>query len=83
LERKPYNILFFLEHGVFPWKDDGFRVEDQEQMTALLFGVLGGRFRPVLASAKTEIVIVPRELRTVDARLDFCINCIRNLGSWM
>jgi AAA domain len=55
LEQKPYDILFFLEHGAFPWRSDGFRIEDQEPMAALLLGVPLGRFHRVLAATHTEI----------------------------
>jgi nicotinamide riboside kinase len=80
LKQKPYDILFFLEHGAFPWKGDGFRIEDQEPMTALLLGVVSGRFRRVLAATRTEIVMVPREMGVMESRLVFCVERIRNLG---
>jgi nicotinamide riboside kinase len=80
LEQKPYDILFFLEHGAFPWMGDGFRIEDQEPMTALLLGVLGGRFRRVLAATRVEVIMVPREMEAMEFRLVFCVERIRNLG---
>lgn len=38
LAKKPYDLIVLLENGAFPWADDGFRIEDQEAMNALLIG---------------------------------------------
>jgi hypothetical protein len=79
LETKPYDLVFFLEHGVFPWRGDGFRIEDQEPMTALLLGITRGRFRHVLASTGTEVVLVPREATELESRRIFCLGEISKL----
>jgi nicotinamide riboside kinase len=79
LEQKPYDVLFFIEHGAFPWRDDGFRIEDQEPMSALLLGVLGGRFRRVLESTQTRVVMIPREVVTIESRVAMCVENIRKL----
>jgi nicotinamide riboside kinase len=76
LRSGPYDVLLFLEHGAFTWVDDGFRIEDQEFMSALLLGLLYGKFRRVLESTGTSTVIVPWEIRTPESRVAFCLEHI-------
>jgi nicotinamide riboside kinase len=80
LESRPYDIIFFLENGAFPWQSDGFRIEDQEPMTALLLGVAAGRFRHVLARTGTDLVMVPREISASETRVSFCLRTIKALS---
>jgi len=79
LATKPYDVVFFLEHGAFPWRGDGFRIEDQEPMTALLLGIVRRRFRRVLASTGTEVLLVPWEATELESRRTFCLEEIRKL----
>jgi hypothetical protein len=71
-----YDWLIFVEAGGIPWVDDGFRTKDAYVTDALLLGLMHGRFRRALQNAGTAVVILPKEVPTLEERVSFVLDHI-------